>query len=76
MTAQRVPIAERLAHEAPMAVAREHRRLYDALELAAQRAELAGHDGMADGLRALRRDVARELAEDRCAYRDEVPDGC
>lgn len=61
--------AERLAHEEPLAFSHEHARLYDALERAAQRAELAGHDGMADGLRSLRRDVAREIGDRQCAYR-------
>lgn len=63
------PTAERLAHEEPLAFSHEHSQLYAALERAAQRAEIAGHDGMADGLRSLRRDVAREIADRECAYR-------
>lgn len=63
------PAAERLAHEEPLAFSHEHSQLYEALERAAQRAEIAGHDGMADGLRSLRRDVAREIADRQCAYR-------
>lgn len=70
MSIEHVPTtSERPAHEEPLAFSHEHARLYDALERAAQRAELAGHDGMADGLRSLRRDVAREIGDRQCAYR-------
>jgi hypothetical protein len=61
------PAAVRLAHEEPIAFRHEHGRLYDALEHAAQIAELAGHEILAAGLRRDRRDVADELVEHSCA---------
>lgn len=56
---------ERLALEEPAAFRHEHGRLYNALEHAAQIAELADHDDMARILRAARREVAAELAADQ-----------
>lgn len=44
----------------------EHARLYDALERAAQLAELAGHDGTAIVLRNLRREVAADIERGGC----------
>lgn len=61
-----MPAAERLAHEERIAFAHEHSRLYDALEHAAQFAELAGHDGLANRLRASRRIIAHEIREQEC----------
>lgn len=60
------PAADRLAHEEPIAFRHEHGRLYDALETAAQLAELAGHDSMAASLRRHRRHVAGVLAYGDC----------
>lgn len=56
----------RVAGEEPAAHAHEHGRLYDALETAAQRAEVAGHDLLARHLRDLRRHIAAELARGSC----------
>jgi hypothetical protein len=44
----------------------EHARLYDAVEKAAQLAELAGDDDIAEDLRILRRKVARHLRDGAC----------
>ena len=54
---------ERRAHD------HEHARLYDALEHAAQVAELAGHDILAASLRRDRRDVAGEIESGDCPER-------
>jgi hypothetical protein len=47
----------------------EHGRLYDALEHAAQLAELAGHDILAASLRRDRHDVAEEFTTEVCRGR-------
>lgn len=54
-------LEERIAFDA------EHRKLYDALETAAQRAEIAGHDILAASLRRDRRDIAAELGRGACS---------
>lgn len=66
-TTPSTPTSVRLAHEAPIAFAHEHGRLYDAIEHAAQIAELAGHDSMAASLRRHRRHVGVEIAEASCS---------
>lgn len=63
------PASVRLAREEPQAFRHEHGRLYDALEHAAQIAELAGHHRLATTLRDDRRDVAIEIDEGDCQSR-------
>jgi hypothetical protein len=48
---------------------REHARLYDALKVAQERAELAGHDGQAADLRQMRETVARHVHFGLCLPR-------
>lgn len=65
MTEQQV-LGVQVASEERIAFDHEHGRLYDALERTAQLAELAGHDGMAETLRILRRKVAKSIERGWC----------
>lgn len=44
----------------------EHGRLYDALKVAQERAELAGDDDIASDIRILRNRVAQHIEDRRC----------
>lgn len=66
------PAAERLAAEEPTAFAHEHGRLYAALETAAQLAELAGHDYLAESLRIDRHEIHACIAADDCSERQQT----